>query len=88
MQNSPPSELPAMTSMAVELYHFTEPIKVHMAAGGIGSMRQKIRCWKSYRQKRERHGEGCGLIRSPYRRGSGDGAEIEITNGFVGQRFA
>ena len=40
-------------------------------AGGIGSMRQGIRCWKGYRRKHEREGKSCGLIRSRCRRGSG-----------------
>ena len=38
-------------------------------AGGIGSMRQGIQCWKGYRRKPERPRMACGLIRSWCRRG-------------------
>ena len=33
-------------------------------AGGIGSMRRGIRCWKGWRRKHERRGKACGLIRT------------------------
>jgi hypothetical protein len=42
-----------------------------VGAGGIGSMRRKIRCLKDWRRKRERPRKGCGLIRIRCRRGSG-----------------
>lgn len=44
-------------------------------AGGIGSMRREIRCWKGLRRKRERRGKACGLIRIRQHRGSGDGVQ-------------
>ena len=42
---------------------------VQVSAGGIGSMRRGIRCWKGWRRKHERRREGCGLIRTRCRRG-------------------
>jgi hypothetical protein len=41
-------------------------------AGGIGSMRREIRCWKDSKSQHERPRKACGLIRSRYRRGSGE----------------
>ena len=49
-------------------------------AGGIGSMRQEIRCWKSWRRKHERDGKACGPIRSRCRRGSGGSGSQEMRN--------
>ena len=40
-------------------------------AGGFGSTRQGIRCWKGWRMTRARGGKACGPIHSRCRRGSG-----------------
>ena len=39
--------------------------------GGIGHMRQQIRCWKGWRRKHAKQRKACGLLRFRCRRGSG-----------------
>ena len=50
-----------------------------VGAGGTGSMRQGIRCWKGESTKRKRLRKGCGLIRSRCRRGSGGSGESSLS---------
>jgi hypothetical protein len=39
-------------------------------AGGTGSMRRGILCWKGWRRKHEKQRKVCGLIRHQFHRGS------------------
>ena len=45
-------------------------------AGGIGSMRQGIPCWKAWRRTHEKRRKVCGKIRSRCHRGSGERALV------------
>ena len=42
-------------------------------AGGIGSMRRRVRIWKGWKRKYERRGKHCGLIAAGAAVGMADG---------------